>query len=309
MIKLRLASFKDHNGDKEIEILPDEKLDSAISRIFEGTEIKEKISDVFQVAVNGNIIHSDMWSFTALKETDTVLVALKLKGDNGQRGQLFVLAAVLFVAPYLVGLAPLTVGLINMGVAMIAGYAAHQMFPPPVIGNGVDPGTTPQGSQMYSISSQANVTRKFGTIPKVYGRHKMFPVVAANPYIELEPEPNTGELAMYLYAIYDFGFGPVTVEELKIGNTLISNFSEVEYNLVDLNKPVVNEGEWDEATQSSFTIYKGDISTDAAGVALDGNENVGGTPLSDYQVIRNAATNTDSLSQEITVNLTNPQGL
>lgn len=316
MIKLRLSSMRTDKGDREINILPGELLETAIKRIFEGTEIKEEISEVFQVAVNGHIIGADLWTFTSLKETDTVLVALKLKGDNGQLGQLFILAAILFVAPYAVeflGAAGGYVGLVNMGVAVIAGYMANQLFPPPVVG-GIDEGTKHSESQMYSISSQANAVRKFGTVPKVYGRHKMFPVVAANPYVELEPDPNTGELAMYLYAIYDFGMGPVVLEDLKIGNTLIerfsgtSNFVDLSYNLVDPNKPLVSEGIWDDVTQREFTIYKGDISSDAANVTLDGNENEG-DPSSEYQVVRSAATNGDLLSQEVTINFTNPQGV
>lgn len=310
MIKLRLASMRTDKGDREISSVPGELLDVAIKRAFEGTEIKEKIEEVFQVAVNGHNITPDLWTFTALKESDTVLIALKMKGDNAQLGQLLVLTAVLFVAPYAVGLLGATggyVGLVNMGVAIIAGYVANQLFPPPVIG-GMNDAVPAQKSQMYSITSQANVTRKFGTVPKVYGRHKMFPIVAADPYVELEPDPNTGELASYLYAIYDFGLGPVVVEDLKIGNTFIENFTEVSYNLVDLNKPAVSEGIWDDATQDSFTIYKGDISSDPASVSLDGNEDEG-DDLSEYQVIRNAAENTETVSQEFALNFTNPQGV
>src|SRR3990167_7465005 len=100
---------------------------------------------------------------------------------------------------------------------------------------------------MYSIANQSNAVRRFGTVPKVYGYHKAFPNVAAVPYTELEVDPTTGELVQYLYAIYDFAYGPMTVNDIKIGDTPLNtdNFTDFTFNLVDFNRTLVDEGDWD----------------------------------------------------------------
>lgn len=296
MIRLRLASFGTHAGDREIEIVDGELLSSAVKRTFDGTGITENIESIFHVSVNGMEITSDMWNFTKLKKEDHIFVCIKIKTDGAQFAQ-----AVLIIA---IAASPLTG--VWAAAALIAGsYVISQAFPPPSVNNKEN---KIEDSQMYSITSQSNATRKFDTAIKVYGRHKVFPVVAASPYIELEADPDTGEQSQYLYAIYDIGLGPVNVEEVKIGNTYITEFNEVEYNLVDPNKPLVNEGTWDDATQREFTIYKGDISADSVGAELNDNQSDGG-PLSGYQIIRSAATNTDGLKQEIIVNLVAPSGI
>lgn len=298
MIRLRLSSFSTDKGDKELKIIKGETLESAINRLFEGTQIKESIPTTFHVSVNGMEIESDMWPHRKLNEEDHVFVCLRIRTDASQAFQAVLTVAIAVAAPY--------IGPVWAAVAFVAGsYVLSQAFPPPTV-NPRD--NKISESQMYAISNQSNATRKFDTVIKVYGRHKVFPVVAANPYVELEADPTTGELSQYLYAIYDIGMGPAVVEEVKIGNSYISDFNEVEYNLVDPNKPDINEGPWDDATQKNFSIYKGDFSSDGVGAELNSNQS-GGGPLAGYQLIRNAAENPNNRQQEIILNFVCPQGL
>ncbi len=313
MIKLRLASMADNEGDLEIPIVEGELLSDAVKRCLKDTKITEEYSEIFNVAVNGLLVDGDFWSYTGLKETDNVLIAPKIKNAKNV-GQALLIVALAVTAAYTGGATAagsmhfLTAGLINAGVAVVGSYLLSQLIPPPILDTAIG-GSSIKESQVYSITSQANAVRKFGTVPKVYGRHRMFPIVAANPYTELEADPNTGIYSQYFYAIYDFGLGPVQVEDLKIGNTRLSEFDQVKFNLVDPNKPLTNEGAWDNATRRDFVLYKGDVSSEAVGSTINKNQSVPGDPIDQYQTVRSAAINPNLLSQEITLNLVCPRGL
>lgn len=314
MIKFRLASFEKTSKDQDINIIEGENLSEALKRIIETTDIKEDPKEIFKTVVNGHLIEPKLWEFTKLKETDNVLVAPNLLGGEGGFGQLLAIVAIALVAPYTApliaagGLSAIGGGLINAGVAFLASYAASQLFPPPVVGSGlVSSGNLPE-SQMYSISSQANSLKKFGRVPKVYGEHRMFPTVAANPYTELEVDPASGKLVQVFYAIYDFGLGINQISDIRIGNTPLDNFTDVSVRLVDPNKPNPNEGSWDDAVSKQFELYKGDVFSEQVGVSINGNQEEN-DPQSEYLVIRTAATNPDNLRQEITLNFVCPSGL
>lgn len=314
MIKIRLSSFEKTNKDSEINIVEGENLLQAVTRAIEVLKVKEDPKKTFKAVVNGTIIKSEMWEVTHLKSSDRVLVAPSLQSGDGTIGSLLVLAALIAVAPYtgpLIaagGLSAVGGGLVNAGVAFLASYVASQLIPPPVTGSGLVGNGNLQESQMYSITSQANAVNKFGRVPKVYGEHRMFPFVAANPYTELEVDPATGKLAQYLYGIYDFGLGTNIVTDIKIGTTDIEEFNEVTTRIVDINKPVVSEGSWDDLIYPSFTLYKGDVFSEQIGTTLNGDQ-AKGDPQSEYQIIRNAATNVANKKQEITLNFVNPNGL
>lgn len=314
MIKLRLSTFEANQADTEIQIVSDESVLDAVKRSLEGTEVTEDPKEILQVLLNGHRIEADLWEITKLKSSDIVLIApLLTDGDSNQMmGQILVIAAVFAASYFTAGLA--TGGAwaqagamaIRVGATVVASMLASQLFPPPILAGQEKEGS--QDSQMYSINSQSNGVKKFGTVPKVYGTHRIFPNVAANPYTELEVDPATGKLVQYFYCVYDFGFGPNVVSDIKIGNTSISDYTDVTYKLVDFNRPVTDEGDWDTGVNSSLTLYKGDFSSEDIGTEMNGNRDLG-SPISQYQVIRNAGSNPDLLPQEITLTFVNPAGL
>lgn len=313
MIKLRLHIKE--GQPVEFPISNDELLSSAIDRALENVPLNDmKKEDVFQALVNGHRIEPDMWGLVKLKKDHNVLVAPIIKGDDG--GSIFkqiVIIAATVAATYFFGAAGYTgvqLALATSAVTIGTGLLLNALIPPPVPESGALSlgGADIGSSQMYSISGQSNTTRKFNTVPKVYGQHKMFPIVAANPYTELEVDPDTGQLVQYFYAIYDFGFGPVRVENIQIGDTPISDFADVDYNLYDSKKPVASEGPWDDVTTDSLKYYKGDVENNSVAVALAGNRDSGG-PQDTWEAIRNSALNTDGSAQTITLTLVNPTGL
>lgn len=313
MIRIRLANIDGQPIDKEI--IPKETLSSAVDRSLKGlipeeTDPKEH----FIVLVNGLKVDKELWGNVDLKEKDIVVISPMLQGGDASnllRTALIITATLLVPGP-LAGLLNITTqvgtALLTAGVSIAASMIFTALIPPPnpEIESGGQGDTS--SSQMYQISGQQNTVRRYGTVPKVYGTHRMFPVVAANPYTELEADPDNGSLVQYFYAIYDFGLGPLEVTQLKIGDTPIDDFSDVQYRLVDLNKPAVSEGTWDDNTYDSFAFYKGDVERESVNVAINEDEAVG-VPLADYQVIRTVAPNTLNAAQEINITLLNPGGL
>ncbi len=320
MIRLRLASFGSDTGDLEIPIEPGQSLDAAIQSILANVPLNDReASEVFHAVVNGHIIHHDLWTFTALKESDTVLVAPQIHG--GETGVIFkqvALIAITLAASYFSGgaylaLSPFQSALLVAGASIGGSLLLNALIPPPVP-KGMDGGTDAGGyeeSQMYSVTGQGNAVKKYGSVPKVYGRHRMFPTVAANPYTEIETDPDTKQLAQYLYVVYDFGLGPVRVEDIRIGDSPLGQFDDVFTKLVDFNRPEVDEGVWDTGVVNYLTHYKGDANTESVGVVLEGNANDNNVnkPQSTWQVIRTSAPNSDASGQSISLAFINTRGL
>lgn len=80
----------------------------------------------------------------------------------------------------------------------------------------------------YSISGISNQLRKYDVIPKLYGKTKIFPPLAATPYTEIIGNEQ------YLRMLFCLGFGRLDVSNIKIGNTAIDSYSDnVEYNVLE----------------------------------------------------------------------------
>lgn len=312
MIKIKLRSIGEGKS-LTAPVKNGELLSDAVHRALGETPFKDRARTDFQVVLNGHLIEEKFWDITSTRDGDNILIAPKLGGDNNSMRSLAVIAVAVaanyftygawgFVAGSLSGAA------VAAGVTIAGSLIASALFPPPTIG-GLGKDAQLSDSQMYSITSQSNQVLKLGQVPKVYGTHRMFPPVAANPYTEFEANAD-GKLVNYLYCVYDFGFGPATVGDIRIGDTPIGEFQDVDFRLVDFNKPDVDEGVWDEALNKTLKYYHGDVSTVAVGVTLDKNSSdIPTPPEATWRAVRTAATNpTDSLS-ELSIVLEAPQGL
>ena len=202
MIKLRLK-FGESEVPKDIEILEGELLSAAIERTLsevpkvEGKEHK----DLFQAVVNGLCIDSEFWPVTKLKAQDEVIISPSLQsGDSSQLFKQIAIIAVTVVASVLLtpaGGATVGSALLVAGVTIGATLLLNALIPPPVPDALATPGGV-ESSQMYSISGQSNTAKRFETVPRVYGTHRIYPNVAALPYTELSTDPRTGELVQFL---------------------------------------------------------------------------------------------------------------
>lgn len=310
MVKLRYTSFAIDERSAEMPIAEGTILSDLLSNLFVNvTGEHRQIEKYFHIMLNGEKTLAADWPCVVLKSSDEVLIAPILRGgdNNSLLRTAFIIAAVVTTGGIAAGLtsnAYILAG-VQTATSIAATYIAFTAFPSAMPEVKAETYSTAD-SQMYSISSQSNEVRKFGLVPKVYGTHRVFPLVAAAPYTDLQTL--NGELVQYLYAIYDIGLGPNVVSDIRIGDSPITNFSDYEINLVDPNRPIDSEGVWDETHSQEFLLYKGDVENESLSIVLNENE-IDAGPESGYRVTRNTAPNPDGLDQEISLNFLNPQGL
>lgn len=74
----------------------------------------------------------------------------------------------------------------------------------------------------FGITAASNQSRPYAPFPQVLGTHRMVPPYGSSPYTEIVGNDQ------YLRLIFLWGYGPVSLSDIRIGNTPIGNFSGVE---------------------------------------------------------------------------------
>lgn len=105
--------------------------------------------------------------------------------------------------------------LLSFGLSLAARYILNALFAPSKPQLKQDPPT-------YSIGGSRNEITHFGPVPVVLGKHRVAPRYAAQPYTE-----NIGN-DQYLRSVFCWGHGPLDVEDIRIGETPLSEFEGVE---------------------------------------------------------------------------------
>jgi hypothetical protein len=214
-----------------------------------GQSIAEIIEDIapdwqhpyLRVVLNDEVIAKDDWALTVPCKDDTLNIILVPQG--GDAGQIFKMIAVIVVVAVVSyftagALGPTAAGGMGLlssagaaaagaAVGAVAGLAAslalNALFPPPA------PSTASTGSSgvaedpVYGFNRTSNTANPYGCIPRVYGRRKVLPLHAMNPYI-ISSGSN-----QFLYQIFTAGYGPLAIEQIMIGDTPIGNYKDVEY--------------------------------------------------------------------------------
>ena len=186
---------------------------------------------------NGSPVLRGSWDETEIGENDLVVfVPLPQGGGGGGKNPLrtILMLAVMVAAPYLGGLIAGAIGvtstigisLITAGVALVGTTLVNVLLPPPKpaapsFGKGV-----PSPSPTYSLTAQGNQARLTQPIPVVYGRHRVYPDLAATPWAEYDGNEQ------YLHQLHCIGQGEYEVEQIRIEDTPIASFEEIETELV-----------------------------------------------------------------------------
>ncbi|CAB4132233.1 Tip attachment protein J [uncultured Caudovirales phage] len=220
----------------------------------EGSTVQEIVSatcaenswlvNYIEVKIGGQVIPRESWNLVRLKKTAPVSLIVVPQGGGGGGGILQTVAMVAVVvavsyftlgagsaafAGYFGGvgsLGAMVAGTIAvMGASFIAGMALNALFPPPK----VDTPSLSMGAsgatqdQTYSFSLDTNTSWQYKPVPRVYGRVKTAPPYAARPFIEAVGDQQ------YMYLLFDFGYGPLQLEDLRIGENPIDSYQNVEY--------------------------------------------------------------------------------
>ena len=166
---------------------------------------------------------------------------------------------------------------LGIGLKLLLGA----MFPP------AKPETPKVPREAYNFAGARNQMAPFDPIPVVLGKHRVTPFYGALPYTE-----DVGD-DQYLRALFVVGYGALDITDIRIGETPISEFEDVEYE--------VKEG------------YSSDTDADAVsapGHRGAGQHHAGGTSRRHRRPSTSAMTRvTASTINKIGINFFYPQGL
>ena len=237
---------------------------SSIKHIYEVTGNKNLISimleigctlrgdETYAVCVSGTPIPMNDWvsTFPSSGQLMTIRCIPVGGGDDKNILQILVGIIIVAVAIFVPELAPALVSaLTSVGAGLIANGVFGLIFPAPDLSL---PETETPG-RVSSLTGVRNRANPHGTIPRVFGKHRIYPLYAAVPYTEIVGEDQ------YLICLFCLGYGPLTLSEFKIGETDLSEYDEVEYY----------EHHSHTGDEYDLNIYEFDVFEEAISAALE----------------------------------------
>jgi hypothetical protein len=176
------------------------------------------------------------------------------------------------------GLSAIATGILQAGIGLVTSLLVSALSPAP---KQRSLGREEPLQARFSIQGVRNEARPYGVIPRIYGRRvNYYPLLAAQPYTELY----WGE-QQYLRMLFDVGYGPLQISNLKIGDQAIGTLRNVTYE--------TREGY---STDTAVTLFSSQVREQALNVEL---KQVSGWS------IRTTEPDTD----EVTLDVTFPNGL
>ncbi len=200
--------------------------------------------------LSGRFVLQRDWSETVIGSDDIVQFVAVPQGSGGKNPLAIILQVALLVAavvlPPIAGAAlgasvAATIGVSTaIGTSIVTSVTAAAILAggtllinavvPPQSASGLDGADAV--SPTYSLGAQGNQARLNGIIPVIYGRHRVFPDFAATPYWRYENNDQ------YLYQLHVVGQGEHVIRDIRLGDTPVSVFEEVETQIVNPGEQV-----------------------------------------------------------------------
>ncbi len=223
---VRVVYQRGFQGGRVIEMAyPD---GTSIADIRAAIPVEETLRNRIAVAVNGDLATED----TQPSPNDHVLFYLLPAGGEGAGKQIIGTVAMLGLA-LAAGGAPGTAfanaiglgeniaagrALLMMGGSLVLGLAQNALIKPP------PQAEQPGGDPFFRFTGTRNQLAPWGWFPRVYGRHRVYPYLLAPPNVTIEGSDQ------YIHLLFDFGYGPLVLSDLKIGDTPLESYENTEYN-------------------------------------------------------------------------------
>ncbi len=191
----------------------------------------------FVVTTNGKdfLMAKDWKRCLADGEVLIVLAAPPAGGGGGSKilAIIAIIALSVFTAGIAAGLLATAGGLFAAGsvsAALLAGAVSiagtaliNALTPQPKPPAGQNRGAT---SPNYSIGAQGNTARLMEAMPVLYGRFRIYPDYAAQPYTDYRSNDQ------YLYQLFVITQGKMQIEQIRIDDTDVSHYTDVQYEVI-----------------------------------------------------------------------------
>ncbi len=273
--------------DNKLRIMPQGMTLREILRESQPEGVLREISTIY---LNGEMVVRDRWEHVMPRQGDAVLIRCTPgRGDGGKSVLRTVLSIGVLIAGTVFG-GPLGAAIgLGVGKVGLAVGTAIIAIGGTLLVNAIAPIRPPAGrdpeqeSPSYFLDSARNTARPFAPIPLVLGKHRQVPPLGAEVYTEIIGNEH------FLRMLLVWGYGPIELSEIKIGETPIA-----EFNVRDGDMQI--EHRMGKAGEPALTLYTDDIHEDSLSILLQ---------ESDGWVSRTTNPNAD----EISVDLTLPRGL
>lgn len=269
-------------------VKPNQTIDEVIHII----QPDEELAKCVNVWLNDQIVLPERYKETIVKEDDKLCMRYALQGGGGGKNVLNTVLTVFATVMAFTFFGPggsaavfsgsgfwATAGnvLVATAVSTAATMAINAIVPPYV----TDPATydASGGDTKYSLEANGNQVNRFGSVLAVLGRHKIYPQYAANPYTEQVGNDT------YLRMLMNWGYGPLEVSDIRIGDTPIDDYRNVEYEFDPMY-----------SSDDPLTLFPGSVQEENIGLYIDKKDN---------NITRTTAINTE----EISIDLSFPAGV
>lgn len=247
------------------------------------------------IFIDGHLIDSRYWHRVRPKPGREITIrVVPAGGDGGSKSiirtigilVITVVAAIFgqyYVGPLLASAAGATGAAASaiaagtgIAFAIGAGLIANQLFP--IRPASLAAATASRDSPTYFIEGARNDLRPFRPVPVVLGRHRQVPPYGARAFTEAMG------IKQYVRCLFVWGVGPIDISDVRIGDTPIEEFDEVEI-----------ETRQGYATDAPVTLFSNDVSQEDLSIQL--------TQAAGW-ISRTTATDAD----EIGIDISLPQG-
>ncbi|HEX2753259.1 MAG TPA: host specificity factor TipJ family phage tail protein [Alphaproteobacteria bacterium] len=243
------------------------------------------------VYIDGGYIPRDNWHAVRPKAGTVLSLRMVPMGGGGGKNplrtvlSLALVAASPMIAAGIAGALGVTAGatfmgisaarVITAGVNLLGRLTLNALAPPgkPRFGAGL------QESPTLFIQGARNQAYPFARVPKVLGKHRFVPPLGALPYTE------TAGNDQYIRMIFVWGYGPLHISDIKIGETPIEQFEGVDI-----------ETRYGYPDDAPLTLYSNSVMQTDMDITLR---------QTDGYVTRTTETDADEISVDITL----PRGL
>lgn len=186
----------------------------------------------FFVTLNGEAVLQADWN-TVINDEDCLGIwTLPQGGGGGSNIGAIIITVVMVAAAVFTGGATLGVALAWGAAAGAAVGLLSSMVPAPSTPSSGSSIGKDTASSTYTISAQGNSVRVGEAIPSQYGRMRVWPDLAAQPYTEIRGNEQ------YVYQLMVLGQGAYEVERIQIEDSDIKAYGEVQWEVIQPNQQV-----------------------------------------------------------------------